>query len=468
MNSITRTGFFLLLLLAGIWACTPEEEQLSASPVRLAFSADTLNFDTLFTTEKSVTRRLWVYNPAENAVRIDRLSLQSGADSPYTLYVHGSPAKSFQNIRLLGVDSLLLLVEALLPNTSDLQPYSSPDAIVFENQQLSQQIPLVSFGQNARFVAEEVLPCNTVWKAGLPYIISSSVLVDSLCTLKIEPGAHIYFKPEASLFVKGTVLAEGDSANQIVFQNQRQDGLYAQAFGQWGGLIFLESSKNNKLSYCNIRNAETGIRLGTPDEDDEPDLVLAHCRIENMLQAGILAFTSDLYAYNTLVANCADFTVANLAGGNYRYEHCTFVNYFTGLRDRPAGLFTDNILLDNNELLSAPLSLSLKNSIIWGNLSSGSEWLIDNGAAEPLMLNLNNNIIRTNSQELAADNLISQEPGFMQFQDPYAGNFMPDTLSVAVNAGLELGFSKDLFGARRDSLPDIGAIEYRYISSKEE
>ncbi|EMR02924.1 hypothetical protein [Cesiribacter andamanensis] len=394
---------------------------------------------------------------------LESLALQGGSASPYTLFVNGRPGKAFGPQRLLGGDSLLLLLEVTLPPTAEPTPYLAADALLVVNKGLQQEVPIMGWGQNARSISSSTLPCATYWDAALPYIIERSILVDTLCTLTIGPGTRLYFKPGAFLYVKGTLLAEGEAAEneRILFRNHRQGGAYDTQPGQWGGILFLEGSKANRLRYCDIRNAQVGVRLGTPDPDDTPDLVLESCRLENHLEAGILAYTSDLLAINTLVANCLGPAVANLAGGNYRYQHCTFANLRGGQRSLPAALFSDNVVLDNGEMLTAPLQLQLQNTIIWGNLGSGNEFLADRAGQAPFSLLLEHNLIRSSDTSLEqGGNLISTALTYVRFQDISRYNYRPDSLSPAVNAGKDLGILLDLSGQERDAQPDIGALEY--------
>ncbi|MBW3544621.1 MAG: right-handed parallel beta-helix repeat-containing protein [Bacteroidetes bacterium] len=405
-----------------------------------------------------------MFNPSSQAVILESLALAGGAASPYTLYVNGRPGKSFGEQLLLGGDSLLLLLEARLPATAATRPYLASDAVVVRNKGLQQTVQVVGWGQNALFLGDEVLACNTVWDSSLPFVIEKSVLVDTLCTLTITKGARLYFKPGAYLFVKGSLLAEGDSsaADQILFRNQRLDPAYENQPGQWGGIIFLEGSKANLLRYCNIRNAEVGVRLGTPDDDAEPDVVLENCRLENHLQAGILCYTADLRAVNTLVANCVGPAVANLAGGNYEYIHCTFANYFRGQRTLPAALFSDSLQLADGSSILEDLNLHMQNTIIWGNLSSGEELgVLLSGSTSGAQL-LEYNLLRSSDSRYAGQgNILSTDINFVRFQDVSTYNFRPDSLSPALNAAKPLGIEVDLSGLPRDERPDIGALEYR-------
>lgn len=68
---------------------------------------------------------------------------------------------------------------------------------------------------------------------------------------------------------------------------------------------------------------------------------------------------------------------------------------------------------------------------------------------------VSNSIIR-NFQPIPGNNNISKDP---QFISPFRLNFRPDSLSPAINSGLNLGILKDLDDKSRDEKPDLGAYE---------
>ncbi|MDX1627370.1 MAG: right-handed parallel beta-helix repeat-containing protein, partial [Fulvivirga sp.] len=351
----------LILLILGIFSCEPEEQQLTFDEnAMLRFSADTVLFDTVFTSRQSITQRLRVFNDAEKAVRIDQISLAKGQNSPYNIFVNGQPGFHFEDVTLFGGDSLLILIEVTIDPMDENLPFLVTDQLQFNTNSNTQEVQLVAWGQDAVFLNGEVLACNTTWTADRPYVIFNSVLVDSLCTLNVEAGARIFSHAGSFILVEGTIDVAGTPNDRVTFSNDRFDEGFENAPGQWGGLIFLPGSKNNNIEFADIRNAQFGIYLGTPDDDNTYDLTIGHSRIENMGGSetftgniinvqpgyGILAISSDLYAYNTLINNCEINVVANLAGGNYRYEHCTFANFsFDFFRQNPAVVLTDNIQL---------------------------------------------------------------------------------------------------------------------------
>lgn len=444
-------------------SCQPQEDIIAGESIGLLFDKDSIHFDTLFTTEQSITRRLRVYNPSSQTVLIESIGLAQAKASPYTLYVNGRSGRAFGPQALLAGDSLLLLLEATLPKTTHTLPYPVTDALVFFNKGHRQEVPIVSYGQNVEFVGDPVLACNTHWNSPLPYVIEQSILVDSLCALSLAKGSRLYFKPGAYLYVKGSLLAEGDSAStdRVLFRNHRQGPNYDQQPGQWGGIVFLPGSSGNRLRYATIRNAEYGIYLGTPDDDDEPDLILEHCRIENNLLAGIICYSSDLLAHNTLVHSAAQYTVANLAGGNYTYQHCTFVNYFTQRQENPALLLSNFVQLNDGTEINEALHLQMDNTIVWGNLQGSPEIALASQGQGNITIEGGHNLLRTHESLWEGNgNILATAADFPLFRDRSLADYRLDTLSPAIDSGQALGHKFDIDGRLRDSFPDIGAFEF--------
>ncbi len=435
---------------------------MAGEAVSLRFETDTIAFDTLFTTEQSVTRRLRVYNPSRKTVLIDYIGLAKGSRSPYTLYVNGVAGKEFGEQHLFGGDSLLLLMEAKLPRTADTLPYLAGDMLLVNNRGLQQEIPVIGYGQNARFVSDSLVVCNEVWDSPFPYVFTNSVLVDSLCSLTIKKGVKLYFKPGASLYVKGSLIAEGDTAHhdRILFRSHRMGEGYNNQPGQWGGIVFMPGTRNNLLNHVTIRNATYGVYLNAPDDNEEPEVVLGNCKIENSLWGGIVCFNSDLKAYNTLVHSAARYTVANLYGGNYTYEHCTFVNFFSQREASPVLYFV------YGQNPPGPLKVRLVNSIVWGNGFQADEISFDGGNVENVQIEHFNNLLRTTDSFWQGNENITGRDVQPKFRANYLYDYSPDTLSPVIDAGFPLGYERDLRGTRRDNKPDIGA--YEYIPAKEE
>ena len=458
MKQLQLTGIYILLLAATLFlSCQPEEQMFTFDPAaKLRFSADTVLFDTVFTDALTITNRFIVYNDDPKAINISSIILESSDNSPFTITVNGLKNRSFESIRLLGGDSMLVLVDAFIdPKDEDL-PFIVEDAVLFETNGNLQQVQLIAWGQDAFYFSDSILACNTIWTGSRPYVIFNSILVDSLCTLTINPGTKIFSHKESSIFVKGTINAVGTSDQRITFLNDRLDDKFKDSPGQWGGIFFLEGSRDNRIAYTDIRNSEYGIWLGTPDNDTIPDLVLESVKIENISRTGLIAFTSDLEAVNCLFDNCAEFVVGNFAGGNYRYLNCTFANFsFTFFRENPLFVVSDNLVLADGNVLIEDVKLDVLNCIIWGDFND--EIILNNDGGADFQVSIRYSILKTTSLDFDINNnLLNTDPLFV---NPFGYDYHIDSLSPAINAGIFSGVDTDLDGIKRDSLPDLGAYE---------
>jgi len=455
----TNPVFYFILFLAGltIFNCQPEDEIIDYDYLHgLEFSTDTVLFDTVFTEAGSTTKRLKVYNPNNNALKISNIRLGKGASSSYKILINGTEPSQSEELRLLGKDSILILIEVFIDAKNQNSPYLDKDSIVFETNGIMQNVKLIAWGQDANYMGNEILPCGSTWTNQRPYVIYNSILVDTLCQLTIEKGTRIFAAKHAYIYVKGKIIAEGSPEERIVFRQERMEPNYENIPGQWGGIIFLEGSHENYLNFTVIRNAEFGIRLGSPDSDTIPDVVLKNTIIENMSNSGILAFSSDLYAENVLVNNCIELNCGNIAGGNYTYKHCTFANYSINfIRQTPSFYITDNLTLDDNSVIIADIFMEIQNSIIDGNMENELFFDLEGGANYTFAFN--HTMFKTSITDLdTLNNILNEDPKFI---DPSTYNYRLDTLSPAKDKGIFTGIDYDLDGNLRDNLPDLGVYE---------
>ena len=456
-----RVFIAAILLLGFFSSCQYEEEWISDDPgLTIRYSEDTLSFDTVFTVSGSVAKRLTVLNPNKNAVKFDRIYLGRGNQSEYSIIVAGMEQDEVLDQIIYGNDSLLVLVKVAIDPSDATLPFIVRDSILFSYNGRLDHVKLRSWGQNAHYLGDVIIRSDQIWTSEIPYLLTGSILVDSLVSLKVNEGARIFISNRSSIFIKGSLKAIGNAENRIIFRNERLDKEYENLPGQWGGLIFLEGSKENRIEYTDIRNAQYGLRVGTPDTDTIPDVVVRNTRIENTSIGGIIAFTSDVWLENTLVDISTGYVLANLAGGNYHYDHCTFTNYALGIfRQGPSVIFSNNLVLDDNSLIDEKLDVNLQNSIIWGDLKE--EIQIEAGGNSDFLIQTGNSIFKTSLTVFEGNNsYLSTDTDFMTFENIENYNYTPDSLSPAIDNARLSGMSIDLYGQVRDSLPDIGAIEF--------
>ena len=118
--------------------------------------------------------------------------------------------------------------------------------------------------------------------------------------------------------------------------------------------------------------------------------------------------------------------------------------------------FSDYFVLENDQVIKSDMSLNIINAIIYGDLQN--EIILDFTGETVAELLLANNLLKTDNPDLGInDNMLNEDPNF---KSPFNYNFHLDTLSPAIDKGINLGLEIDLDSVQRDNKPDIGSYEY--------
>ncbi|WP_155975677.1 hypothetical protein [Daejeonella oryzae] len=417
-----------------ISACRKEEIITRNSSAKLSFSSDTILFDTVFTSIGSTTRRLKVYNPNKNAIRISSIKLSGGASSPYQININGQATNQLNDLEISGKDSINIFIKVSINPGSAMLPFIVSDSLLFSTNGNHQVVQLAAYGQNANFLDAQTISQNSTWDDSLPYVIYNSALVEKDITLNITKGARIYFHKDSKLFIAGTLKVKGSVGDSVTFSSDRTEQIYRDEPGQWGGLHFLKSSKSNSIEFTSIKNALTGIRVDSLSENNEPKLILANSILKNMEVSGLMLYNADIKAFNNLIYNCGQYLIYAVLGGNYDFKQNTLAGLnFNFPRQSPAVYFSDNYQTESSSQ-SAELKIELVNNIVWGSLDN--ELQIDKKNTLPLNIRLQNNLIKSNNASFTENgNLLNTDP---QFEDPRKENYHLKVLSPAINKGISL------------------------------
>ena len=278
MNKFLLLTLFILISAIGTFilpSCKPVEEELQNTG-GLEFSADTVKFDTVFTTLSTITKRLWIYNRNRRGVNVELIGLANPVSSPYTLIINGDLKQTANNIFIRGQDSLLILVRANLPDNGQsgiAKDYVLQENINFQTNGNSQHVLLRSFGQNIYLHDGTTLPCGAIWKNDRPHVLYGTVTVPVNCTLTIKPGTRVYAHAGAALLVEGTLLAnspvdfhpgtgltdtvKATSPNIVRFSGDRTEVQYVTAPGQWRGIISTQVAMVTLFAIPKFRTAHS-------------------------------------------------------------------------------------------------------------------------------------------------------------------------------------------------------------------
>jgi hypothetical protein len=499
MNIFLRfTGLSFLLMLI-FSACRLENERLDLNPQKgLAFSADTLFFDTVFTELKTVTLRLRVYNPNDNAIRIRSVYVNgiNGAQ-PFSFSMKGRTGpQKLENIEMEGKDSAYVLMSARLDGRNQDNPFILKDSLVFEveGRDQKQDVKILAYGQDALYLRNRSLACDTTWKEDRPIILLDTVSVKKGCKLTVEAGTRIYGYNAAFLIVRGSMEVKGRLEKPVSFQGTRRESYYGDIPGQWGGILIMDGGAGSfdhmllKNSFRGIQVGEVGIKNdGTPNAA----LKLTNSYIQNIVDYGILGVKGIVAAINNQFADCGEGGITGVQGGVYQLWHNTF-GYSGNNPFRRDGkfqlAFSDNFPDSRTQTLyGGQLRVKAVNNLIHGTEEDEvvfGEKKVPDFEFDTTFLH---NIMRTKKVVFPINTSRNRGnrnfPAGFRFLQPFEYDLAPDTLGSAELFGsgipledatslfpdlisdseLRLILATDLLGKPRPSqqAPDVGAFNNR-------
>ena len=472
-------GAFATLLLA----CRKDEVFTDDPGAKLVLTEDTVLFDTIFTTVGSVTKRFTVRNENDNAVKVD-IALEGGTPSPFRINVDGASGVTFDDVEILGGDSIFIFVEATLDQNNANNPFIFEDHILLNTNGNEQSVLLLAWGQDAYFHKPApgsllgILPCDAHWTSDKPHVIYGIAAVDSACSLIIDAGVKVYVHGGGRLWIyrEGRIEANGTVQEPITFQGDRLEAFYDDLPNQWDRIWINEGIQDNKLENVIIKNALIGLQVQsywTPGQPlSENRLILNNVRIQNCLTAGLYTENYRIEANNLLVNDAGQYSVVLTGGGEYAFDQPTIANYWSfDIRQDPAFLMT-NKFIDRS---GAEQERTIENSsfvsgIIYGN--NTNEFTVDVSDASGSVFSFTHFLFRTDQptdgEHFPDQTTIfrNQEPGFV---DAGEANFhLKESAFARGKAKQPVVLGEDLDGEPRpnfengddDFKPDLGCFEF--------
>ena len=472
-------------MAVGLIAC--QQGIISDDPtLRLAFSHDTVLFDTVFTTMGSSTKQVMVYNPNKNAVHIDRVSMREGKHFRINLDGENN-LDQLRDITLRGGDSLFLFIRTYIDPLNENSPVFIEDDIAFGINGNTQKINLQAYGQDIVKIQGKyglkVYPQDLILTSRKPYLMYDTVAVGG--NLIIEAGATIYMHTGAMIYAYGNVTAQGKKDAPITIRSDRTDRLfdsvpYRMASGQWDGIYLVHAKETPtttyQLDYVNILSGSIGLYVyseatGAP----LPKINLTNSRIHNHSIYGLVLQNVDATVVNCEISNCASYCVY-LAGGKHDFVHNTIASYY-GYPYTDMNLHQNIFADDVAAVYINNLSKNMAKTV-----SSFSNCIITGGREKSLMVatplpdyyegRFEGNYLRCDSldEAFAKNNVYASDSDSCVFRNIYYlykeyhyYDFRLDSLSPARGIGdsiAALEYPTDRVGIRRKQRPDAGCYEY--------
>jgi hypothetical protein len=449
----------------------------------LTFSADTVKFDTVFTSIGSVTNKLLVYNKTKSDIEISSISIGNGKNSFFKVNVDGATSadNQFKNIRLRANDSIYVFVSVTVnPNSTD-NPLLVDDSLSFTCGSTRKRVILNAIGQNVTLLKNIRITTDSTLTSTRPFLIMGDLTVDSLKTLTIGAGCKLYFHSKANLIVHGNLVANGTFEKPIWMRGDRLDNIkfatpfpYNNIWGQWGGIYLKGAGRSHVLQHVFINGDSVGIKTSNSNINKTSSLKIEFSRIHNCTINGLKTENFDLDVSNTEISNTGSYCVY-IKGGKHSFVHCTIANYFNS--SNLAGLIktyrdrTPALLIMNMERC-VPMESNFQNCIITGSIEN--EFSLATLFADTYNGNFESNYIKrtapiTSPQfkniKWSAKNDTIFKVTYYDYEKAKYFDFTLDSLSKARGIADKIVASKyplDLMGNDRtkDNSPDMGAYQW--------
>lgn len=365
--------FFTLMLAVG---CKDQSDKFTTSPGSiLHFSADSIRFDTVFTTIGSSTKRFMIYNRNNEGLRIANVSFRSGGTSGFRLNLDGQYGTTFADTEILAGDSLFCFVEVTVDPQDNDSPMLIEDQIIFTLESgVSQAVSLQAWGQDFILLKDHKVTADETLTANRPYLIRGSLTVDSLAELTIEAGATLYFHAGSLIDCYGSIYADGTDA-PITLRGDRTDRIlpympYDRLDNQWLGIVLYQQSHDNYFNNVDIHGGSYGI-IATDTASNEIKLELYNSVIHNVGGNGLHLTNCLATVANTQISNCRGNCV-ELFGGRYRFTFCTIAQFCPWTAERGNAFVFYNALVspEDGKTYYQPLDmLDVTNCLVTGYAS---------------------------------------------------------------------------------------------------
>ena len=464
-------------------ACRPEN-QISDDPSHcLAFSTDTVLFDTVFTSLGSSTHHLIAYNRYPQDLIISEVRLMGGEQSRFRLNLDGEAGVVFHDKVIPANDSLFSFLNVTIDPDDTTTPFVVEDSLLFVTNGNQQMIKLVAWGQNARYIVGDQTVSvlrypytivadsleTTHWTNELPYVIYGYALVNSYGTLHIHEGTHVYVHDKSGIisWSEGQLIIEGSAEQPVIIEGDRLEPYFKNQPGQWDRIWLQECrpGADHVINHAIIRNGYIGIQAESFLKATQAALRLHNTVIENHTGIGLYALYYAIEADNTVIDNCGQYGLAVQIGGEYLLRHLTIGNYWWNSPRTTPSLVLNNYYDDENDVRQEfPLYFEMGNSIVYG--TAKEEFVADlSGVEVDTTYLFDHCLLKTENKDNNfpgfTNCLFNQDPLFVD--DRLFDLHLSDILSPAVGSGspaISAFVPFDIEGKNRTGTPDMGAYQF--------
>lgn len=443
------------------------EDSFSTSPSdQPTFSTDTLKLGEVFTAQGTPTHRFIVHNRHDKMMNISYIGFRDDAEGHFRLNVDGISGREFNNVEIRANDSIFVFVETTLPENGSDELIDVKRHIDFVTNGITSTVVVTAQGQDAIRYSDLTLTENTTFTYGRPYLITGKLVVPEGITLTLAEGARLRMHDKAEIVVDGTLRANGTPEKPVQITGDRDGYVAAQIpyelmSGQWGGIYFAPTSRDNVIINASIRNSSYGLYLDSIAPGTSPALTMVNSQVRNTTSRVLTAYHSDVKLIGCELTEASD-GILLLIGGKHIVNHCTIANYYLFTALGAPSIEFSHIDAETDDASGLPFcSAEFTNSIIYGNGT-----LLSHGDLSGMDVYFRRCLIGVNGTD--DDNFIDviwdEDPMFYTVRQEYLFDYRLKPESPAIGAAFDTydiyGLTNDRYGAVITSPSDLGALKF--------
>jgi len=440
-----------------------------------------LTFDTVFTSIGSITKAFTVHNPSNNDITTT-IFLAGGKKSNYSINVNGMVGtyqneSYFKDVTIPKRDSIFIFVKVNINPGNVNEPFFITDSIVFLTGQHKQDVKLLAYGQDARYIyADPKIGYKVVaglpehdypiqhehWTKEKPYVVYGWAVIDSACSLTIEPGTKIYFHAKSGLWAYrySKLEVKGTLDEPVLLRGDRLEKWFDTDCTQWSGIWINEGTEVN-INNAIITNAVTGVQVNPLITDGSITITPNSCtKIENTIikntsDCGVWAMFLNVEMTNCVITNNGSCSVL-LEGGNHTLKHLTIGNYNQLERKNPACFVSNKLSAFQNDTFWETKA-DFINCIITGKNENEVAFYQDKKT--DFKVEFQNCLVKA-KKDSAYFNTACLHFDDPKFTDKDKLDFKLLPASPAIGKGKpNIGVDFDILGNPRGAQPDMGAYQ---------
>ena len=379
-SRFTLWGAAALLALTTLFGSCIEDGFTTSSSDVLAFSKDTVAFDTVITLQGTATKQMVVYNNSPKQILISSIKVAGLASKGhFHLNVDGIRGDEFQNVEIRGNDSIFIFIEAYLDEMEKDEPTLLEDRLEFVTNGVPQSVVLSAWGQDVVTLSGDTISRSMHFTANKPYLIYDTVYVPARTTITLDPGATLLFHDKAAMRCAGRMLANGTVDAPVTFRGDRLDHVVGSTSfdvmsGQWGGIIFTPPTMGNVLKHVIMKGSTIGMHCSAYDTT-QCALKLINCVLTNSASTCLATAACYVQAIGTEFSDAAE-EVAYFAGGKVMMSQCTFTNNY--LFKVPSFPILNIFDVEYTDGTIGKIRANFDNCILYGLSSEINEGNLDN------------------------------------------------------------------------------------------